>query len=153
MPGSRMEQRLVCRSGRQSYAIPLQHIVETMRVLPCEALSGAPAYVRGISIIRGAPTPVVDLGRLIGGHETQAGRLVVIGADGRPVALQVETILGIHSIDIEQLTALPPLLRDAVPETVTAIGSADQHLLLAIQAAKLVPDDIFDQVDRDGARR
>src|SRR5205809_310773 len=52
------------RSG--ACALPLMHVIETMRPLPIEPMACALSFVRGISIIRGAPTPVVDLGALLG---------------------------------------------------------------------------------------
>jgi chemotaxis signal transduction protein len=42
-------------------AVPLSHVIEIMRPLPVEPISSVPSFVQGISIIRGIPTPVVDL--------------------------------------------------------------------------------------------
>jgi purine-binding chemotaxis protein CheW len=144
--------RLLCRSNRQHYAIPLENVVEIMRVLPIEALAGAPTYVRGLSVVRGAPVPVVDIGLLIGDRSTQLGRLVVIRTGGRHVALQVDTVLGIHLLDIETFGELPPLLRDVASDTVDAIGAVDEELLFALRATQLVPDSVFAEIDRSGAQ-
>src|ERR1700704_3300860 len=51
---------LLCRAGMHLCAMPLAHVIATMRVLPIEAVSGAPSYVRGLCVIRGAPVAVVD---------------------------------------------------------------------------------------------
>ena len=43
-------------------ALPLEHVVETMRPLPVEPLGDAPRFILGLSIVRGEPIPVVDVG-------------------------------------------------------------------------------------------
>ena len=144
--------RLLCRSGKHYYAIPLESVTEVMRVLPLEPLAGAPPYVRGLSIIRGAPVPIVDIGLLIGNRPTQSGRMVTLKVLDRVVAIQVETVLGIHAFTGDTFRQLPPLLRDVASETVTAISSLDAELLLALHTARLVPDSVFAELDRNGDR-
>jgi purine-binding chemotaxis protein CheW len=40
-----------------------------MRPLPIKPIAGTPGFVRGVSIIRGAPTPVIDLKALLDNSE------------------------------------------------------------------------------------
>lgn len=131
---------LLCRAGAHRYAIPIGHVIETMRVLPIETIAGAPSYVRGLCVIRGAPVPVVDGGLLLGGQPTQAGRLIAIRAGSRTVALAVEAVEGIRTIGPEAFNQLPPLLRDAA--TIAAVGILDAELLLFLRTARIVPDDL-----------
>src|SRR5437667_12610117 len=83
---------LLCRAGMCLCALPLEHVVEIMRVLPIETLSGAPRYVRGLCIIRGSPTPVVDAALLLGDVVIRPERLVAIRTGIRMVALAVEAV-------------------------------------------------------------
>ena len=138
---------LVYRAGTHLCALPLQDVVEIMRMLPIEQLSGAPSYVRGLCIIRGSPVPVVDTGSLIGDHATRAGRLVAVRIGGRIVALAVEAVVGIRAIAAQASAQLPPLLRDAAIETVEAIGTLDAELLLLLRTARIVPEDMFSRLD------
>ncbi len=142
---------LLCRTGAQLCAIPIEHVIETMRVLPIEVVSRTPRYVRGLCIIRGSPVPVVDPGLLFGDQATQIGRLVVIRTGSRIISLAVETVLGIWAIGAETFSHLPPLLRDAATDTIDAIGTLDAELLFVLRTARIVPDDVFDRVDVDGA--
>src|SRR5579864_4751234 len=57
---------LFVRAGAHMCALALSNVAEIMRPLPIAPLAGAPEIVRGLSVIRGAPVPVVDLGRLLG---------------------------------------------------------------------------------------
>jgi purine-binding chemotaxis protein CheW len=138
---------LVCRAGTHLCAMPLQDVLEVMRMLPIEQLSGAPSYVRGLCIIRGSPVPVVDTGLLIGDQVTRPERLVAISIGGRSVALAVEAVVGIRAIGVGASEQLPPLLRDAAVEAVAAIGTLDAELLLFLRTARIVPEDLLSRLD------
>lgn len=140
---------LLCQAGKQLYAVPIAHVIEIMRVLPVDSIAGAPPYVRGLCIIRGTPVPVVDAGLLISNQATQSGRLVAIRVGDRAIALQVEAVLGVRVFAADTFNQLPPLLRDVATETVAAIGTRDSELLLALRAARIVPESVFNDLDRD----
>lgn len=141
------DMRLLCRSGKHYYALPLESVAEVMRMLPIEQLAGVPPYVRGLSIIRGTPVPIVDIGLLIGNRPTQSGRMVTLKVLDRVVAIQVEAVFGIHAFAADTFCQLPPLLRDVATEAITALGSLDAELLLALHTARLVPGSVFAEID------
>ena len=143
---------LLCRAGAGLCALPLEHVVEIMRALPVEAVAVPSPCLRGLSIIRGQPVPVVDLGMLLGEPSCEAARLVAVTVGGRPVALAVTAVLGVRTLDPTTLSsALPPLLRDAAGDAVSAIGTLDAELLFLLQAGRLVPQSLFDQLDAGAA--
>lgn len=142
---------LLCRAAAHLYAIPLEHVIESMRALPIEAISEAPRYVRGLSVIRGSPVPVVDPGLLLGDQPTHARRLVTIRSGHRTIALAAEAVLGIRSIAPETFNQLPPLLRDAAAQTIAAIGTLDAELLFFLNETRIVPEELLDRLDADGA--
>jgi purine-binding chemotaxis protein CheW len=142
---------LLCRAGAYLCALPIEQVAEIMRLLPIERISGAPKYLRGLSIIRGVPVPVVDLGLIIGDQITPTTRLITIKAAARTIALAVETVVGITAIAAEAAGRLPPLLRDAATETVSAIGARDTELIIFLHAARLVPEGVFTCLDAGNA--
>jgi purine-binding chemotaxis protein CheW len=136
---------LVMTVGAHACAIPLQHVWETMRPLPIERMAGLPAFVLGVSVIRGAPVPVVDLGALLTGGRASAsyGRLVTVRVGERRAALAVDAVVGSQTLDLSQLGALPPLLHDAGADLVDAIGARDAQLLVVLRATRLLPDEVW----------
>ena len=72
--GADRQPALLVRAAGRLCAVPIAHVVEVMRALPVEPIPGAPSFVPGLAIIRGAPMPVVDLGLLTGGRSA-SGRL------------------------------------------------------------------------------
>ena len=146
---------LLCRVDSRVCAVPLAQVVETMRPLPVEPVAGVPGFILGVSIIRGTPLPVVDGARLLGtaGGERPAGRFVTVRAGDRQVALAVDAVIGVHQIARESVRDLPPLVRTAHADAVSAIGALDAELLVVLESARMLPDDAWAALARREAAR
>lgn len=136
---------LIVTAGTRACAIPLQHVAETMRPLAIEPISGTPEFVRGVSVIRGAPIPVVDLKALLESGDTSAayGRFVTVRVGQHRVALAVDSVVGVRKLDPAQIGELPPLLGDVNADVVEAIGTRDAQLLTVLRAARIVPEEVW----------
>lgn len=135
----------MCRIGTRLCALPLPLVVETLRALPIEPITGTPEFVLGVSIVRGEPLPVVGAARLVGdGASGRAGRFVVLKAGHRRVVFAVEGVEGVRALGPVSLAALPPLLRDASQDVIGSIGTLDGELLLVLRSVRMVPDTVWD---------
>jgi purine-binding chemotaxis protein CheW len=138
---------LLFRVRARLCALPLAHVVETMRPLPVEAMAGASSCVRGLAIIRGAPVPVIDVAVLLreeavrpeaAVREQPSARFVSMRVGERAIALAVDGVIGVRTLASASLRDLPPLLRDAEVDVVGAIGTLDAELLFVLRTARLV---------------
>lgn len=151
---------LVTRVGGVACAIPIEHVVETLRPLPVEPIGrsddAALALVEGLAMIRGAPVPVVDVRRLLGIPGGRAARFVVVRTGDRRTALAVDEVIDVSRIDLDTLSRLPPVLGGADRRVVSTIGSRDAELLVVLDAARVLPDDgwraLGRAIDQHGAR-
>ena len=147
---------LVFRAGSGTLAaLPARHIVETMRPLVCEPLTGAPDLVIGATVLRGRPAPVVDAAVLLGAPaSTPARRWIGLDVGGRAVALAVSDVIGLRRLpEASAGPALPPLLATASRAAVGALSVLDGELLVVLTAARLVPDDVWRSLESAGDRR
>ncbi len=143
---------LLFRSGVRLCALPVAHVSETMRPLPIEPLASVPPCVRGLSIIRGAPTPVIDLAVLLADVPTERpARFVTLKIGKRQAALAVDEVIGIRRLPPESLQQLPPLLQNASAGAVSAIGTLDAELLVVLSAARLIPNSVWQAMDTGSA--
>jgi purine-binding chemotaxis protein CheW len=126
---------LLTRTGSRLCALPLDSVVETLRLLPVEPIEPCPPFVLGVCLLRGAPTPVVDIGLLFGQRSGAPRRLVAVKTGSRRVALAVDEVLGLRSIPPGEM---PPLLREAAGEVISAIATLDAELLLVLDATRIV---------------
>lgn len=143
MTGEGQNPALLFRVRTRLCALPVANILETMRPLSMERVAAAPAFVRGVALIRGVPTPVVDAGALIGAEEPPAfTRFVTLRSSDAGVALAVEEVLGVRDVPPASLKRLPPLLRDASTEILSALGALDTELLTMLKLARTLTDRI-----------
>jgi purine-binding chemotaxis protein CheW len=143
---------LAIRVGARMCAVPISDVVEIMRPLPIEAWSGAPDGVLGLSVIRGALAPVVDLATLLGASSNSLrARFVAIRVGERRVALAVDAVLGIREFAPALRTQMPPLLSDARTEVIEAVGALDTELFMVLKACSIVPQTVWDSLPRPEA--
>lgn len=133
---------MLCRIGNQLCALPLSNVVETMRPLPVRPLPGMPAFISGLSLVRGLPLPVVNAAALIGQGGEAAARFVTLQVGARQVVLAVQEVVGIRAMAADPLHDMPPLLGGAPTDIVSAIGSLDTEFLWLLDAARMVPADL-----------
>lgn len=147
---------LVTRVGGVACALPIAHVVETMRPLPVEPIrgtnNGALAVLDGLAMIRGAPVPVIDARKLLGVAGGAATRFVIVRIEQRRVALAVDAVLDVRRIEADAMPGLPPLLRGAQRDLVSAIGALDAELLIVLESARLLSDDVWRALERGGER-
>ena len=133
---------LVCRVQARLCALPLEHVVETMRPLAVEPLANAPSFVLGLAVVRGEPLAVVDAARVMGMQDAPIGRFVTVAVGVGRIALAVGDVVGMRRLPPGSLRALPPLLHEAAGDVVDAVGLLDAELLLMLRSARLLPDDV-----------
>jgi purine-binding chemotaxis protein CheW len=145
---------LVCRVGSFIAALALEHVWETMRPLPVRALSGAPAFVLGLAVVRGVPAPVVDACRLLNPLAScsllSPARFVSIKMGERCAVLAVDAVLEVRSFGADTLAQMPPLLHGIGADLVSAIGALDAELLLVLKPAHLVPESLWSADEKPG---
>lgn len=146
---------LVVTVGARACAIRLHNVAETMRPLSIEPVAGTPGFVRGVAVIRGVPTPVIDLRALLENCPNSAtyGRFVTLKLGERRVAIGVDGVVGLMSLDSAQFGELPPILRDVAADLIEAIGIRDAQLLVVLRAARIVPDEVWTTLAAAGATR
>ncbi len=141
---------LVFRVGSQLCALPTDCVAETMRPQPVREVAGAPPFVLGLAMIRGAPVPVLDSAVALGQDGTSSyTRFISLKVGERRVALAVHDVVGIRSIGPEQLSSLPGLLSGAAQSVISALATLDGALLVVIGAGKLVPEGAWSHLQKE----
>jgi purine-binding chemotaxis protein CheW len=134
---------LLCWVASRVCALPARDLLETLRPLPVEPIAGAPHFVRGVSVIRGEPLPVVDVARLLGADASQPARFVTLRVGERRLALAVGAVLGVRPLSRELLADAPALLGAACADVVASLGASDGQLLVVLRSARLLPESVW----------
>jgi chemotaxis signal transduction protein len=64
----------------------------------------------------------------------------------RTAVLAVDAVLDVRSLSAGMLADIPPLLQGGGAELVSVIGALDTKLLLVLEAARLVPDSVWNAI-------
>lgn len=137
---------LVFRAGSLLCALRLDDVIETMRPMPTRPLAGTPAFVRGICVMRGVPTPVVDVARMLGGEQSEPTRFVAVRTERGPVAFATGEVLGIRKIAAgEATTGHAALLSSTAASSplVAGIATIGAEPLFLLQSMRVVPDEVW----------
>ena len=113
-------------------------------------MTGAPAGVKGLAVVRGEPIPVIELGALFDGGSTECTRFVSIVAGSRRISLAVDSVLGVREVDVASIQDLPPLFAHGGNHAVATIGMVDAELLMVLKSARLVTGDLDSAVGANG---
>ena len=145
-PSCQLHRSLVVRAANHTCALNLEHVIEILRPLPVEGLAGAPEIVLGLSVIRGAPVPVVALAALFNAPGGASTRFVIVRTGNKRIALAVDAVLGIREFTENDYQALPSLLREATARAVETIGVLDSELFFVLKTATLVPAELWESL-------
>ncbi|WP_436530416.1 chemotaxis protein CheW [Actinoplanes sp. HUAS TT8] len=140
---------LVFRAGPLFCALPLAEVIESMRPLPTRPLAGTPHYVRGLTILRGEPSPVIDVTRLLTGVTSEVDRYIAVRAGRGPVACATGPVLGVQDVH-----AMPPdgpstMFTGASRSLVAAVGRFGTEPLLVLRSIRTVPDEVWEAAARE----
>jgi purine-binding chemotaxis protein CheW len=134
---------LVVAAASRLCALNLSDVIETLRPPAIVTVAGAPSFVLGLALIRGHSTPVVDLGALLGGVTTDGQRLVTLRVGTRAIAVLVERVAGLHTLDPKLLASAPRLLGDTTTAVASELGALDSELLVLLRASRLLPSELW----------
>jgi len=130
---------VVFQAGSLLCALRLDDVIETMRPLGTRPLAGTPPYVRGISILRGVPTPVVDVARLLAGEPSEVARFIAVRTEHGPVAFATGPVLGIRATP----AAGPAVYPGVTSRLVAGVGTIGTEPLLLLRSMRVLPEDVW----------
>ncbi len=140
MPEGASTERLAVRAGGWTCLLEVGFVLETMRPPPITPAPGSGPAVRGVSVVRGRPIPVVDLEVLLSGTSTSAARrLVTVTAMGRVMGLLVTEVLGVRAVSAGAGDEAPPLL-PGLEHVTERLGVADGALFAVLAATRVIEE-------------
>jgi chemotaxis signal transduction protein len=84
------------RVGAESYALPVEAVIEVTMLEASTPLPGGPSELLGLQNLRGHALPVYDLGSYLGGHATpNAARMIVVSDSGRRAGFAIDAVTSV----------------------------------------------------------
>jgi purine-binding chemotaxis protein CheW len=112
------------RVGGQAYGVPVDSVVEVVRMVALSPIPGGPPWMAGLADLRGVAVPVVDLASRLG-QLAQAAvvdrRIVITGDPAAPFGLIVDQVAGVAAADPPKEPVAPGLRRAEAPDTTSPL--------------------------------
>lgn len=141
-------QYLTFSVGQEMFAVGTLCVREIVEYGPITALPLAPPSIRGITNLRGAAIPVLDLGMCFGGSQTQESprtcivMLEVHGGSGVGlVGIIVDAVSEVLEIPPEQIEPAPVLQGRLSPTFVQGIGKLNDRFVLLLDIEQMLATD------------
>jgi purine-binding chemotaxis protein CheW len=117
---------LIVRLAESVYALAAEHVDLVAADITALAVPTAPTHFLGVVHLRGRIIPVIDLPGLLRlapkdrapSDQENVRRLVALSADGRPFAVVVDEVLGLHDVPVDEIVAAPKSEDDHAAESV-----------------------------------
>ncbi|MBD8526773.1 chemotaxis protein CheW [Pseudomarimonas arenosa] len=139
---------LTLQAAGRPCAVPLDAVIEVLRPLPIDALTDVPAYLLGLSVLRGQPVAVLDLPRLLGQPGEAIGRWLHLRVGPRRLALAVPSVGRVEHLDQLDWQPLPALFEGDAARVVQQVAQRDQQLYVQLNVMRLLPDSLWRRLEK-----
>ncbi|MGH9903156.1 MAG: chemotaxis protein CheW [Pyrinomonadaceae bacterium] len=144
------------RVGTELFGVPISAVQEIVRVPAIARIPQSPAFVEGVSNLRGRIITVVDMRKRLGHKVSEAGaggerdrrsRILVVEAGGRLVGVIVDEVTEVLRLAEDRVEAAPPMVAKLDNQYINGVGKLDEDLLILIDIEKILTADQLTAID------
>lgn len=146
--GGALRKVLTFSLGDEVYGVDILRLKEIRGWSPVTRLPHTPVYLLGVLNLRGVVVPVVDLRLRFGLSSTQVTPLTVIIvlslqtlAGQRECGIVVDSVRDVVDIDTQGIRPAPTLNGETSSEFIEGIATADEQMLILVDAQRLAFSD------------
>jgi len=143
----KMEHQLVVfELANEFYGIDIAVVESIIKMQEITQLPQTPAYLKGVTNLRGTVLPVIDL-RIRFGMETQNDtkqtRVIIVTMGEVKVGLMVDGVSEVLRISDESIEPLPPMVNSVNSDFLKGIVRLEDRLIILLEVEKVL--DLKDQ--------
>ncbi len=128
------------RLGGESYALLVKDVREVLKARSLTPVPNAPSYILGVTGLRGAVLPVIDLCvrfGLVPGVRDEKSRIIVVGSSEEDVGLVVDRVTGVLRIMPDEIRPTPEHVEQGAA-FLRGIVRKDEKLYILLDLEKAV---------------
>ena len=137
-----MEKQLVIfELGAEYFGIDISMVEGINKMLEITKIPQAPAYMEGITNLRGSVLPVIDLQKRFGmvlQERTNETRIVVANMDGVKIGMVVSAVSEVLTIEESVIEPPPPMVSNVNSEFIIGVAKIDKRLVIMLDLAKVL---------------
>jgi purine-binding chemotaxis protein CheW len=138
-----LEEFLTFRLGGEEYAIDILQVQEIRAHEAVTRIANAPAYIKGVTNLRGAIVPIVDLRVRFGFPESGATLPVVIilNIAQQVIGVVVDAVSDVLGLTREQIRPAPEVGGAIAAGFIRGIAPIDERMLIVVDITRLLLGD------------
>ncbi|MGD0883879.1 MAG: protein phosphatase CheZ [Thermodesulfovibrionales bacterium] len=155
-----MQQYIGFHLNDGEYTIPILKVREIVTMPVITRMPQAPAYIEGVTNLRGSVIPIINLKKLvnIGDNGSKGSKIIVVASGRITFGILVDGITGVINID-ESAVEHPEQFLHGDVEQVEGVAKVDNRLVVLLDPKKLIPsedaslfEDVVVDVKETGSR-
>lgn len=134
-----MGKYTVFRISNDYFGIPIERVVEIIRVQKVYSVPGLPEFLAGVMSVRGAILPLIDLRRRFGTKPAgRKERIIIVRYDREKTGFLVDEVSDILLFSPEEITIPPSLFKGFKMEYLTGLGKKNDNIVLLLNIDNLL---------------
>jgi purine-binding chemotaxis protein CheW len=130
------------RVGRETFGVPIELVLEIVRVPEITSVPDSPDYIEGVINLRGKIVSIIDLRKRFGEHEIvnndRKNRILVAEIDGKMIGLIVDAASEVLKLPASEVEPPPNVFSDEELNYVTGVGKLAGRLIILINLSKIL---------------
>lgn len=134
-----MEKFAVFSIGDENFGVGIGRVVEILKSQKIYSIPELPDFLSGVINVRGEVIPLLDLRLRFGVHTpAKKRRMLTVRCEGGNIALLVDEIDEIISLNPEDITAPPSIFKGLKTEYLTGLGKKEDKIIILLNLDKLL---------------
>jgi purine-binding chemotaxis protein CheW len=130
------------RVGRETFGVPIELVLEIVRVPEITSVPDSPDYIEGVINLRGKIVSIIDLRKRFGETEIvnndRKNRILVAEIDGKMIGLIVDSASEVLKLPASEVEPPPNVFSDDDLNYVTGVGKLHGRLVILINLSKIL---------------
>lgn len=131
----RLETWMTFALAGETFAMPVEPVLQVVRVGGITRVPHAPRPIRGVMNLRGRVIPLIDLRLRVGLSETaldRSARVVAVASHGRVLGLLVDAVYQVTRIDVDRIQPPPEDVMTMQSDYILGVYHQNDRLILLL---------------------
>jgi purine-binding chemotaxis protein CheW len=137
-----MEHQLVVfELANEQYGVDIAAVESIIKIQPITVVPHAPAFVEGVTNLRGSVLPVIDLRKRFGlpqEDSTKNSRIVVVAIQSTKVGMIVDAVSEVLRVPEGAIEPPPPMVTSVDTAFITGIAKINDRLVILLDLGKVL---------------
>jgi purine-binding chemotaxis protein CheW len=147
-----MERQIVIfELAGESYGVDIAAVEGIIKMQPITAMPHAPAFVEGVTNLRGSVLPVIDLRKrfnLPGSSNPKECRIVIADMRGTKIGMVVDSVSEVQRIPEESIEPPPPMVATVDAAFIKGIAKLADRLIILLDISKVLSSEEKNDLQR-----